>query len=248
MESNLYFNPPVIAHRGASYYAPENTMVAFVKAVQSGVQWIEFDVLLAACQQTIVFHDDFLERTTNGKGSIRGLPYSHLSSLDAGSWFSPYFSGERIPTFLSLLEFIDNVQINANVELKPLLGQEQATVQQVWQDIQNFKPSMLDTLLFSSFSHKALEMMRKIAPNCQLGLLMHEWEPDWQMLCNDLECVSVNVNHEIINAENAAKIKNTRRKLLCYTVNDPARAQELFSFGVDAVFSDVPDKILLSLR
>ena len=93
--AQLQFLPPVIAHRGASAYAPENTLAAFVKAAQLGIRWIECDVMQAACGEVIIFHDETLERTTNGKGDVDRYPYSYLQSLDAGSWFDPIFSGEK---------------------------------------------------------------------------------------------------------------------------------------------------------
>lgn len=243
MTSKLHFDPHVIAHRGASGYAPENTMAAFVKAVQLGARWIEFDVMLSSDQKTIVFHDDDLNRTTNGHGWVGDYSYHQLRALDAGKWFGLPFSSERIPSLMQVLEFIDNTNIQANVEIKPLAGQDKATAQRVWQAVQAYKPALASSLLFSSFSLSSLEEMRKIAPECQLALLMHQWLPDWQSICDKLNCISVHMNQEIVTPENSKKVKNTQRSLLCYTVNDPFRANELFSFGVDAVFSDFPDKI-----
>ncbi len=243
MTDKLHFEPRVIAHRGASGYAPENTMASFVKAVQLGARWVEFDVMLSSNAEAFVFHDEYLDRTTNGHGWVGDYSFHELRSLDAGKWFGLPFSSERIPSFLTVLEFVDNANIHANVEIKPLEGQDIATTQRIWQEVQAYKPELASSLLFSSFSLIALEEMRKIAPQCQLGLLMHQWLPDWQNICDKLNCISVHMSQEIVTPENAKKIKNTQRSLLCYTVNDPFRANELFSFGVDAVFSDYPDKI-----
>ena len=239
----LNFNPPVIAHRGASAYAPENTIIAFTKAAQLGIKWIEFDVMQAACGMPIIFHDDLLDRTTNGVGAVDHYPYSYLKTLDAGGWFDLKFSGERIPTLQQIIEFLQSTKMSANVEIKLLPGGEEKLVVSVLELMDQYLKSAPASILFSSFSVDALRHLRKYSPNCLMGLLLHEWEPNWQEICTSLQCVSVHVNHEILTQEYAQKIKRMGKLLLCYTVNDPNRAGELYSWGVDAVFSDVPDKI-----
>jgi glycerophosphoryl diester phosphodiesterase len=244
----INFQPPVIAHRGASAYAPENTLIAFTKAAQLGIKWVEFDVMLAADGHPIVFHDELLDRTTNGRGPIGDYSYHYLRTLDAGKWFSSKFSGERIPSLAQVLEFLLAAKISANVEIKPLPGQENETAIQAWLAVNAYFYNTTEpSILFSSFSVKALEALRQQSKTCLLGLLMHTWLPNWQQISEELHCLSIHVNQEILTAEKAKRIKETGRMLLCYTVNDPLRAKELYSWGVDAVFSDVPDKILSCL-
>jgi len=243
----LRFQPPVIAHRGASAYAPENTLIAFTKAAQLGIKWVEFDVMLSADGQPIIFHDERLDRTTNGKGEIANYHYDYLRTLDAGKWFDWEFSGERIPSLAHVLEFLLNAKMSANVEIKPLRGQEEATVRQAWQIVSYYFPILDQSILFSSFSVKVLELLRQQSKTCLLGLLMHTWLPNWLQICEELNCLSVHVNQEILTREKAKKIKDMGYMLLSYTVNDPLRAKELYSWGVDAVFSDVPDKIVSCL-
>ena len=241
----LSFQPPIIAHRGASAYAPENTLIAFVKAAQLGIRWIECDVMQAACGEAIIFHDETLDRTTNGKGYVERYPYTYLQSLDAGSWFDPIFSGERIPTLRALLEFLQNTAMHANIEIKALPGQEDALVKIVAKEIMTHFGERANNILFSSFSVAALYALRRYLPHCQIGLLLHEWEADWEKTYDSLHCVSLHINHEIIFSYIAHQLKKDNKIVLCYTVNDPARATELYSFGVDAVFSDAPDRILI---
>lgn len=240
----LTFIPPVIAHRGASGYAPENTIVSFTKAAQLGIKWIEFDVMLARCGLPIVFHDEELDRTTNGRGWVAEFPFSYLQTLDAGKKFSSQFSGERIPSLNQVLDFLKNAKMSANVEIKSLPGEDKKTVARALQEVELFFPQPSPHILFSSFSVTALETLRKLSPKANVGLLMHDWRADWQMICDDLNCCSVHVNQAILTADKAKKIKSTGRFLLCYTVNDPVRAKELYNWGVDAVFSDYPDKIV----
>lgn len=242
------FSPPVIAHRGASAHAPENTIIAFTKAVQLGIKWIEFDVMLANCGEPIIFHDETLERTTSKCGNISDYSYAYLRSLDAGSWFDLRFAGEKIPTLKQGMEFLQNTRISANVEIKPLPGQDEKTALYALNEISKYFPQPNLSILFSSFSIESLKCLRKHSPSCYLGLLLHEWETGWQDHCDMLQCISVHVNEEILTPESAKIIKSMDKLLLCYTVNDPKRAIELYSWGVDAVFSDVPDKILMALQ
>lgn len=246
MTNMPYFNPPVIAHRGASAYAPENTMIAFTKAAQLGIKWIEFDVMQAACGESIIFHDETLDRTTNGSGNVGSYPYAYLRTLDAGAWFDPQFSGEQIPTLKHVIDFLRNTKLSANVEIKPFPGQEESTVKSVLKEITPHFPQPNPAILFSSFSVETLQFLRKYSPHCLLGLLLDEWRPDWQEICESLQCVSVHVNEKIMTSEMARKIKSMGKTLLCYTVNDTTRAKELYSWGVDAIFSDNPNKILKS--
>ncbi|MBV9574993.1 MAG: glycerophosphodiester phosphodiesterase, partial [Gammaproteobacteria bacterium] len=108
---SLVFSPPVIAHRGASAYAPENTMAAFVKAVQLGIKWIEFDVMATVNGEPIIFHDETLDRTTNAQGEVHHHSYAYLQTLDAGAWYQPFFSGEKIPTLQQVLQFMREMKI-----------------------------------------------------------------------------------------------------------------------------------------
>lgn len=242
--SQLCVKPPVIAHRGASGYAPENTLAAFTKAAQLGIRWIEFDVMLSACETPVVFHDDELWRTTKTHGSIADHPYAYLRSLDVGAWFGSIFSGERIPNLEQVLDLMANANLCANLEIKPLPGQDKKTTNRVLETVRAFNPGLIKTILFSSFSLDALQALREQAPEANIGLLMDDCLPDWLQRAEELQCVSVHVSNRVLDEQLTSKIKQSGYQVLCYTVNEAARAKQLFSWGVDAVFSDVPDKIL----
>lgn len=247
-QENFSIAPPVIAHRGLSGRAPENTMVAFTKAAQAGIKWVEFDVMLAACGTPVVFHDELLQRTTNMRGNLKDYSYHQLRSLDAGAWFDPSYAGEKIPGLEQVMEWLVNNKMSANIEIKPHPGQEAETVARALPIIGNYFPQQTNQILFSSFAIDSMRELRRNLPNANLGFLMHDWEDAWRSVCDDLACVSVNVNHEIMTPERAALIKQTGRRIFSYTVNSTQRAAALFEMGVDAVFSDYPDKILLYLN
>lgn len=234
----------VIAHRGASAYAPENTLAAFVKAAELGATWVEFDVMLAACGQAIIFHDETLERTTDGEGEVRDFTYAELKKLDAGGWFSPEFAGQKIPSLSELFDCLASHGLGANIEIKALPGQEEETAERVVTMIQNSWPSQCPKPLVSSFSEKSLRTARHCDPDLALGLLLEHWEADWQKLADDLQCHTVHLDAEIVTEKRVQSIAQSGRAILSYTVNEPKQAREFFAMGVDAVFTDKPDLIL----
>ena len=236
------FKPPLLAHRGASAYAPENTLAAFRKAFDLGARWLEFDVMLAACGELVVFHDESLDRTTNGSGLLQDYPYSYLKKLDAGSWFDKQFAGEPIPSLKEVLEFVRKNQLFANIEIKALPGKEKETVTSILSLIAAYPE--ISNLLLSSFSMKVLQALRLQSSTCRLGLLMDQIDPAWPMIAREIQGSSLHLNQNGLNPSVIKTLKATELPLLAYTVNDPKRAVELFSWGVDAVFTDCPDIII----
>ena len=240
----MKFDPPVIGHRGACAYAPENTMASFIKAAQLGLKWVEFDVMLTADNELVIFHDEFLDRTSNGNGKIADHISSYLFSLDAGQWFSPKYSGERIPRLQTVIEFLENMNMNANVELKVFPGQEETLAKYVLSEMQTYLTKKNDSFLFSSFSTDTLRELRKYSESCHIGILLDERKQGWQRESKKLDAIAVHVNCDILTKELVSEIKSMDKILLCYTVNHPQQAKQLFTMGVDAVFSDAPDKIM----
>lgn len=234
-------NRTVIAHRGASAYAPENTLEAFTQAYLMGARWLEFDVMLAACGTPVVFHDDLLARTTGQPGCVGDFSYPVLATYEAGAWFSPFAAGARIPSLEMVLHFIKETGLSANIEIKPLPLQAAATVKAALAVVQKVFPKGHDTLLFSSFCMASLRHLRAALPQGLLGLLMHDVLPDWESLVSELNPWTIHLNKDILTPDFALQIKRMKKGLWCYTVNDRASAERYFDWGVDAVFSDYPD-------
>lgn len=233
---------PVIAHRGASAYAPENTLVAFDLALAYGAEWIEFDVMLSHDKEPFVFHDDSLTRTTNGHGEIAEVEATYLNGLDAGAWFSRKFSGEPIPHLRAVLKWLAFSNMQANIEIKAYRdtsAEETAII--TLAHIHRYWPSENPLPLISSFDISALTACRNLAPEAPLGLLLDQWDPQWQKHADHLGCTSVHVNHTSLTKERIQEIKTAGYLLLSYTVNRKHLAEKLLAFGVDAVFSDYPD-------
>ena len=115
-------NKKIIAHRGIPTLAPENTMASFNEVVNHDVKWIETDLSITKDEKVFVIHDDKLDRTTNQSGSIETVDSSEVLNSDAGYWFAEKFRGEKVPTLDQLIDFLNIHKINANIELKGVVG------------------------------------------------------------------------------------------------------------------------------
>lgn len=231
----------IIGHRGASAYAPENTLAAFNQALSLGCRYLEFDVMVSADGEPFVFHDDTLKRTTNGQGEVGRVTAEYLQSLDAGRWFSRRFRGEKIPHFREALEWLTFSNVHANIEIKPYPGTTEQTTVAVLSHINRYWPQNKPLPLVSSFDLAALTLCRSLAPEMPLGLLLDEWDKDWLQKAKDLQCYSVHFNKRALTAARVKEVKKEGYGLLVYTVNRRRLAKKLFEWGVDAVFSDYPD-------
>ena len=143
--------PPVIGHRGAAGHAPENTLASLRAAAALGVRWVEFDAKLTGDGQVVLFHDETLERTTDGSGPVADMALEDLRALDAGGWFGEPFRGERIPTLSETLAVLGELKLGANVEIKPDPGREEATGDTVARILAREWPRDLPPPIVSSF-------------------------------------------------------------------------------------------------
>ena len=235
--------PRVIGHRGACGYAPENTIESIRTAADIGIKWVELDVMLTKDLFPIIFHDDELDRTTNGHGLVKDFTWEDIRQLEAGSWYADSFAGIRIPSLEDAVEEIINLGLGLNLEIKPCPGFEKETAEvaldylsRVWDDH--------DGLLISSFQYVSLETARDMAPDWTRGLLLDEdWPENWIELADYLDVRTVNVNGNKVTREQVEAIIDQEKQVLAYTINDPQRARILQGWGVDAMFSDVPDVI-----
>ena len=234
----------IIGHRGASAYAPENTIAAFDKALALGCRVIEFDVMCSIDGEPFIIHDDTLKRTTNGKGEVGKVDAEYLQGLDAGSWFSKQYKNEPIPHFKDALKWLSFSQVQANIEIKPFPGTVEHTTTAVLSVINRHWPADKPLPLISSFEWEALVLCRSIAPEMPLGLLMHEWDEHWLQKAKQLECYSIHFNRKILTAARVKQVKEHGYVVCAYTVNRKRLANKLFQWGVDAVFSDYPDLLL----
>ena len=233
--------PKIIGHRGCAGYAPENTLEGIHTAADMGVEWVELDVKITKDEVPIIFHDDTLDRTTNGSGPIAERTYDELKELDCGDWYGESFVGLHIPTLEEVIDVLIDRELGLNLEIKPCPGKEKQTTEvaldllsTIWDDH--------DRLLISSFQHVSLETAMDIAQDWHRGLLLpEEWTENWAELVDYLQVSSVNVNANTVTREQVESVMDIEKPILAYTVNDAHHARTLQSWGVDGFFSDTPD-------
>lgn len=235
--------PRLIGHRGVARYAPENTLEGLHAAADMGMKWVEFDVKLTRDGVPILFHDDTLDRTTNGTGSVAQRTLEDLRQLEAGSWFADSFSGIKIPTLEDAVSVLLERNLGCNLEIKPCPGREVETAEATL-DLLSRLWDWGEGLLISSFSYASLEAAHDMAPEWARGLLLEtEWPPHWSELADYLEVASVNVDGHAVTREQVEKIVDQGYAVLAYTVNEHDLARRLFSWGVDGLFTDAPDLV-----
>ncbi len=241
--------PIRVAHRGGGTLAPENTIAGLRCGLDYGYRAVEFDVMLAKDGIGVVMHDPEFGRTVAGTGKVADYPSAALVHMDAGSWFGPGFMGEPIPLFTQFIDFCQANAIWMNVEIKPTAGVELETGRVVAEVVQARFAEQIAAKdwarvpLLSSFSPVALAAAKQAAPDVPRGMLVDIVPADWQASAEELGAIAVHTNHKHLTAEMAAAIRAAGYGLFCYTVNDPARAEEILGWGVNGFCSDRIDLI-----
>ncbi|MBC6438909.1 MAG: glycerophosphodiester phosphodiesterase [Rhodospirillales bacterium] len=234
--------PRVIGHRGAAAYAPENILGSFAKAAELGASWVEFDVHLARDDVPVVIHDRNLARTVGMNRNIDEVHSSELMHADAGSWFDPYWSDERIPTLAQTLDACLAFGLTPNIEIKDDAGARRATAVAVAAVVRERWPSDRPMPLITSFSLRCLYHARSAGGRFALGLLMNETPRRfWTWHARLLRCQSVHVDPSLVTPRLVGKAKRRGLQLAVYTINESDEAERLLDLGVDSVISDSPD-------
>lgn len=242
--------PLVVAHRGASGSAPENTMAAFRKAAIEGTDMIELDVRLTKDFHVVVHHDRNVRRTTGGKGNIWNLNLQQLRALDAGSWFHQKFERERIPTLREVMEFLLPTRVNLNIEVKTDGDPRKHTHFEECVILIIMEKRFEERVLVSSFDHKFLKRLRELFPHITTGALYHpvrDVRKRPSTLCsrigaNVFICGHTQLHQRMIDDAHAHKLA-----LATYGVNTPQQFDRVITLGVDAVVTDWPGKLMKRL-
>ncbi|MBK9245102.1 MAG: glycerophosphodiester phosphodiesterase [Burkholderiales bacterium] len=247
--------PRIQAHRGGGALAPENTLAAIRRGCAMGFRAIEIDARLTSDEVPVVIHDRTLERTTDGKGAVAQTTSAAIARLDAGSWFAPEYRGEHVPTLAGTIAFCRSQGIWINLEIKRAAGQiarigevVARTAAQGYGDLlrpggDRAESVVAQAPLLSSFGREALLAARQAAPDLPRGLLVDDVPENFAAELDQLGCVSLHTDHETLTRDKARAVKDAGYWLFCYTVDDPARAREIFAWGVDALCTDRIDLI-----
>ncbi len=221
-----------IGHRGAAGYAPENTLKSVSRALELGVPWVEVDVYVVE-DHLVVFHDERLERTTDGHGYVRDRSFAYLRTLDAGE-------GERIPTLDEVFDLVGR-RAGINIELKgpgtagSVAGRIAGLIGQGWG---------YDRIVVSSFDRTALAAMKALDPRIRLGGLLSRIPHDDAACGERLGLWSI---HPSIRFIDRALVDDAHRRGLqvwAYTANTHEDIARMAALGVDGLFSDYPDRVM----
>lgn len=237
----------VIAHRGFSAVAPENTMAAFRKAIEVGADMFELDVLLSKDGHVVVIHDDTLERTTDGEGPVAARTLEELRALDAGSWFNSTFAGEGIPTLAETLELARG-RILVNIEIKTEAVTDEAHGGIVDKTLGLVRRlAMMDQTVISSFDPRALAHARELEPGVKTASLydaeLQEGLSPEEVMA-EVSSNGFNLSRKQVDESIVEACHRLGRPVAVYTVNEIPEMQRVLDLGADAIFTDYPDRLL----
>jgi glycerophosphoryl diester phosphodiesterase len=237
-------NPEIIAHRGFSARAPENTLSAMEAALETGVESVEFDLQTAACGTPVLFHDPMLGRTTNGVGPIKRQPVAHLKAFDAGKWFGPEFTGERIPT--------------QDETLANLKGR----VYRVYQDIKGYREiedldrmvsitrerEMGEATVFISSDWVIMNRLRRTAPEMTRAYLVEDvtrfTEALDRAVVDEGSLLDLEIGVALAHPDRVREALEAGVEVMAWTVDDVSQASEAFDMGITRITTNEVERLL----
>jgi glycerophosphoryl diester phosphodiesterase len=234
-----------VAHRGASGYAPENTIAAFDLAVDMKADYIEIDVQRSKDGELVLIHDTTVNRTTNGTGRVGELTLEQLRKLDAGSWFGSEFAGELIPTFDEILDRYRG-KIGILVELKaPELypGIEEQVAEALKK--RNMDKPKNNKIIIQSFNFESVKKVNELLPRIPIGVLTSNRADTTVEALQEFSTYAdwFNPSYGIVTKEMVEQVHALGMKIGSWTVRTPEAADFLFEMGVDAIITDYPDYV-----
>ncbi|HXQ25385.1 MAG TPA: glycerophosphodiester phosphodiesterase family protein [Candidatus Acidoferrales bacterium] len=231
--------PWIIAHRGASGHAPENTLAAFERAVALGAQFIETDLHLTRDAQFVAIHDKTLERTTNGRGEVRNFTLAELRKLDAGMWFDRSFMDQRIPTLEDVLVFARQHDVVFYLEIKydAAWGMHHALAAAL-QGTENASRTIV-----ISFDPSTLTSLRRLNASIMLGLLVDDTKLGMVQEAVNAGARQLCPRSDLITRELVEDAHRADLHVVTWTVNEAAKMRAAIEAGVDGIMTDLPDRL-----
>ena len=229
----------VFAHRGWSGKYPENTMLAFQKAVELGVDGIELDVHMTKDGELVIIHDEKVDRTCNGTGKVKDMTLAELKELDASAGFPGVYGVNRIPTLREYMELVKDEPLVTNLELKTNIYDYEGLCEKVYDMIKEY--NYQDRVIISSFNHYTVMRMKALAPELKYGFLSESWVLDTGEYCNrhGIPCyhpLRGNVIPELVK-----DMKDHGLEINTFTVNEEEEVRRFWELGVDGIIGNYPD-------
>ena len=234
-----------IAHRGATGYAPENTVAGFDLAVDMKADYIEIDVQRSKDGELVVIHDTSVDRTTDGTGKVGDLTFDYLRSLDAGSWKGEQFAGEPIPTFEEILDRYHG-KVGILIELKaPELypGIEEQVADKLKE--RNLDKPQNEKIIIQSFNFESMKTMDQLLPNVPIGVLTSNRADTTAEALQEFSAYAdwFNPSYGIVTKELVNQVHSLGMQIGSWTVRSQDAADFLFEMDVDAIITDYPDYV-----
>ncbi|MFC3883557.1 glycerophosphodiester phosphodiesterase [Bacillus songklensis] len=235
-------NPRIktVAHRGASRFAPENTLAAFDLAVQQKADYIEMDVQMAKDGELVVIHDPFLNRTTSGTGRIKDFSLNEMRHLDAGSWFNEEFSEEKLPALQEVLDRYSN-KIGLLIELKdPHLypGIERLLANELRKRKLHLRKN--HSIIVQSFDYGSIKEFNRLLPTVPTGILLISPPSEQQLTEYSSNVKYINLYHGVLNHQLIKSLKSRGFKIFTWTVNERDTYLKMTNWDIDGVITDIP--------
>ncbi|MEL7060740.1 MAG: glycerophosphodiester phosphodiesterase family protein [Acidobacteriota bacterium] len=244
--------PRVLAHRGDSETAPENTLAALRQALAAGADLIEIDVTFSRDRKIVVIHDETVDRTTDGAGAVLDLDLAALRALDAGAWKGERFVGERIPTLDDVLAWARE-RILINVEIKSeaveVAHGGASIASEVAQRIAEH--GMADRTILSSFDPRPLAWLRDHRPDLTTAALERprlDRNRSPAEIVGSVGASGFNTRRDAVHRARIEAAHAADLLVSIYTVNDVADMERVLDLGVDALFTDAPGRLVELLR
>lgn len=237
----------IIAHRGFSGNYPENTMLAFQKAIEIGAEGVELDVHFTKDGELVIIHDETIDRTTDGTGFVKDYTYAELAKFNAYGRFEGQFGFQKIPTLREYFELVKDVDgFITNIELKTGIFEYEGIEKAVIDLVKEF--GLEDRTILSSFNHFTVMRCKEYAPEIKTGFLVESWiiGIGEYTKSHGIDCVHpiyVNLKPELY-----AEMKNAGREVNTWTVNEYEDIKRLSDMGVDALIGNYPDRMIEILR
>jgi glycerophosphoryl diester phosphodiesterase len=232
-------HPWIIAHRGASGHAPENTIAAFERAIQLGAGFIEVDLHLTRDARFVAIHDGTVDRTTNGHGAVQDFTLAELRELDAGLWFDRQFSGQRVPTLEEILEFSrqHDAVIYFEIKYDAAWGMHHALTAA----LQGSGSAARSIVI--SFDPATLLSLRRLDASVMLGLLAEDGKADLVKTASESGARQICPRSDLVTSELVDQAHRSDLHVVTWTVNDRDEMRAAIQCGVDGIMTDLPDRL-----
>jgi glycerophosphoryl diester phosphodiesterase len=236
-----FVSEQLVAHRGASAFAPENTLGAVRLAKDMGGKWVEVDVKITVDDHTVIIHDDELDRTTNGTGWVANSTLEYVRSLSANPTGFDGYDAEKVPTLRELLEIVLDLEIGLQLELKPTAGDDVETAEIAIAELLEIWPSNNSNLYLSSFSLRSLDVARRMAPNIPRAFAVVVPPRDPVKIMSDLDCQILHATSFVLSDDQLRVLDESGVEFAIATINDVSLARHMLENGAQSILSDYPN-------